>query len=350
MWLSFCVNPQDTGDSRCSTESDTPFDQSKQAFLHTDPSDKTIVAEGSFVESLPTEFAISSRYLLSCITKLQMEGIPQNHVVEWEKWGPHGTRCFVSSPQPHLEACYGTRFVKRFSDREGGILGFDIFDMNQWPIRRALCGDERQLGVDDTARESSGGWQTVSAPSVLEPDGDSPFAESVVTSLPYRHKRMPIATQDINDNSDPAVMLTEDAIFIAWVVKLRLFERVVVRILLRLAAFAPLLIWSYRFEKTWFMYRYVKCYKIFSKHGLSRWRSSQLHTHFGDMSYPNSKTISDRTGRTDDTYILGQVLRERINLIVHLLDTGLECLGKVILVICRLVGISGIPLRLPRLE
>ena len=245
MWLSFCASPQDTGDSCYHTESNTLFDQSKPTFFHTDPSEKTIIAVPRLALCGPFRvkfcvFAISPSTLLSFITQLQTEGVPPNYVVEWGKWGPHGTRCFKSSSTSSLQACYGTRFVKRFYDQEGGVLGFDIFDMNQWPIRRALCGGEREPGMGNTAPGLSSGWKTITEPSELEADGDSPFVEGVVTSLPYRHKRMPIQTWDINDEGYPVVMLTEDAMFITWKVSRYDTNPQIVRILFDFIYVVPL--------------------------------------------------------------------------------------------------------------
>ena len=129
-------------------------------------------------------------------------------VVEWDQWGPTGTRLISPTfPVSQNWVCYvyGLRyavFVPGFPENRGTDKLY-IFDFNQLAIRKAKQELEGGEGGDGT-------WALMMEPSINRHDNYSLFDETVETTLPLRY--MVLELEHDTPSHTTAAMISEDAV------------------------------------------------------------------------------------------------------------------------------------------
>ncbi|CAL1702758.1 unnamed protein product [Somion occarium] len=128
--------------------------------------------------------------------------------VEWDKWGPKGTRAIPVSLRHSpvwIRNVYGMRFVDLVTETGGDPYVF-VADFNQAAFRKASMNEEYVTGARTMKlvyEDSTLGW-----PSQM-------FADPVTTSLPYRWGKVHLPRNYESDNVDyDGAMVSEDAIVV----------------------------------------------------------------------------------------------------------------------------------------
>lgn len=133
-------------------------------------------------------------------------------IIEWDDWGPTGTRLMYSLGQSNVWVCYvhGMRLVSHQGVQRDGSTTIDVYDFN--PLRVARSSHQ-------------------SHDNILYKAGATPlytkgaFEDIITTSLPYQITRTSVPTEGSGFN---AVMCSEDNLIIVGV-------RLILPLLLRIA-------------------------------------------------------------------------------------------------------------------
>lgn len=126
-------------------------------------------------------------------------------VVEWEQWGPTGTRLMSPTlPISPTWVCYvyGTKFAT-FQLRDPGGEDKDklyVFDINQLAIRK---------GELDGPGNESDTWTLMVKPNIIKHSENGIFSETIRTALPLRYRILEL--ESIPDFEPGAAMISEDA-------------------------------------------------------------------------------------------------------------------------------------------
>jgi hypothetical protein len=135
---------------------------------------------------------------LSFVDQLEHGG----YQVDWDHWGPRGTRMIPGIGQSDVWVCYvfGMKFTVTGASADEMVAAvYKVYDFNQLAIRRVQT--RAQLPVDGTT--------VVTQCTVLSP---GVFAEPVTTHLPYRSRTMVVAPKGRQPTGFTAVMCSEDNI------------------------------------------------------------------------------------------------------------------------------------------
>ncbi|KAG2049910.1 hypothetical protein BDR06DRAFT_918460 [Suillus hirtellus] len=123
-------------------------------------------------ETVSYDLFVPENVLLSSVMALPPQ--TRRHVINWNEWGPTGTRFLKSPPHPHVWTgnVFGSKFVSFVTDTAGrSSQTLQIWDFNQLAIKRAAA-----LGFE---KENT---RLVNDTTVIK---DKAFARRVRTSLPY---------------------------------------------------------------------------------------------------------------------------------------------------------------------
>ncbi|RDB28805.1 hypothetical protein Hypma_015693 [Hypsizygus marmoreus] len=121
-------------------------------------------------------------------------------VVDWNIWGPTGSRIIVPRRHPSdVWVCYVNGSKYAALQKKKNRIAVEVYDFNRWQLQRTSQKD----------REANPGVRYEMDKSVFE--AGSVFEHQVETSLPYRLRTLPL---DTRYTSNLAIMCSEDNLII----------------------------------------------------------------------------------------------------------------------------------------
>ena len=133
----------------------------------------------------------------------------------WAEWGPAGSRLFVAPPtHTSVWVCYVYGMTFAMALRQGSQKWIITFDYNPLEVRRRVAreaGAEAETGAEGAA---GAGDRSILVANETEFSPAKVFKEEVVTSLPYRLKRiLPFSPGGAEGEGHfDAVMVSEDSL------------------------------------------------------------------------------------------------------------------------------------------